>query len=67
MARPVFYACAANQEAAFWSRDPSCTVLENFLKQAGMAAKPFLQDEIIPATEWGTHLKASICFPFTLS
>ena len=41
--------------------------LENFLKQADMAARPYLQDEIIPTTEWGTHLKASIYFPFTLS
>ena len=63
----MFYACTANQEVAFWSRDHSCAqFLENFLKQAVMAARPYLQDEIIPATEWGMHLEASIYFPFTL-
>ena len=62
----MFYACTANQEAAFWSRDHSCVVLENFLKQAIIAARPYSQDEIIPATEWGMHLEASIYFLFTL-
>ena len=46
---------------------PRAQFLENFLKQADMAARPYLQDEIIPTTEWGTHLEASIYFPFTLS
>ena len=45
---------------------PRVQFLENFLKQADMAARPYLQDEIIPATEWGMHLEASIYFPFTL-
>ena len=50
----------------FWLRDYLCAVLENFLQQAIMAARPYSQDEIIPATEWGMHLEASIYFPFTL-
>ena len=41
--------------------------LENFLKQADMATRQYLQDEIIPATEWGAHLEASIYFHSTLS
>ena len=40
--------------------------LEKIFEQAGMAAKQLLQNEIIPAAEWGMHLEASIHFLFIL-
>ena len=58
----VYYARAANQEAACVSRDLQCADSREYCRQAGMAAKQFTQKEILPFTEWGRDIEVGILF-----